>query len=256
MAGHQRPLFVLFGASLTEYSFQPGGWGASLADYYARKADILLRGFHGWNTRRAVAVLEKFFPKDHPSQPALVIVFFGSNDAACPLRSGKGQHVPLQEYKANLRQICAHIKGLSDMSRVVLITPPPVFEEARRAHARRKWGINAGNYPDRTNERAQEYAEACVDVAKEMDVGVVDLWNAIQRTKEWETECLSDGLHLSPIGNQILLEELLKVLKSANWVPNLHWESLPNDFDEPSIYDYVHPSVEQATNDLQQFTVQ
>ncbi|KAH9323910.1 hypothetical protein KI387_018549, partial [Taxus chinensis] len=164
MAGHLRPLFVLFGASFTEYSFQPGGWGASLADYYARK--------------------------DHPSQPALVIVFFGTNDAAFPLPSGKGQHVPLQEYKANLRQICAHIKGLSDTSRVVLITPPPVYEEARRAHARRMWGFHAGNFPDRTNERAREYAEACLDVAKEMDVGVIDLWNAIQRTKEWETECL------------------------------------------------------------------
>uniref|UniRef100_A0A0D6R747 Uncharacterized protein n=1 Tax=Araucaria cunninghamii TaxID=56994 RepID=A0A0D6R747_ARACU len=256
MAGHQRPLFVLFGASLTENSFQPGGWGASLADYYSRKADILLRGFRGWNTRRAVAVLEKFFPKDYPSQPALVIVFFGVNDAAFPLPSGKGQHVPLPEYKANLRQICAHIKGLSDTSRVVLITPPPVFEEARRAHARRKWGSQAGSYPDRTNERAQGYAEACLEVAKEMDVGAVDLWNAIQTTRDWETECLSDGLHLSPIGNQILLEELLKVLKSANWVPNLHWESLPNDFDETSIYDYVHPSEELASNDFQQPAVQ
>lgn len=72
----------------------------------------------------------------------------------------------------------------------------------------------------------------------------------------WLLKIDSDGLHLSPIGNQIMLEELLKVLKSANWVPNLHWESLPNDFDEPSLYDYVHPSVELATNDLQQFVVQ
>lgn len=183
MAGHQRPLFVLFGASLTENAFHPGGWGASLADYYTRKADVLVRGYTGWNTRRAVAVLEKFFPKDHPSQPALVVVFFGSNDAAFPLPSGMGQSVPITEYKANLRQICAHIKGLSDTSRVVLVTPSPVFDEARRAYARRKWGSLAGNYPDRTNQRAQEYAEACIEVAKEMDVGVVDLWNAIQRTK-------------------------------------------------------------------------
>lgn len=256
MAGHQRPLFVLFGASLTENAFQPGGWGASLADYYSRKADVLVRGYTGWNTRRAVAVLQRFFPKDHPSQPALVVVFFGSNDSAFPLPSGMGQNVPIAEYKANLRQICAHIKDLSDTSRVVLITPSPVFDEARRAYARRKWGSLAGNYPDRTNQRAQEYAEACIEVAKEMDVGVVDLWNAIQRTKDWETECLSDGFHLSPVGNQILLEELLKVLKNASWVPNLHWESLPNDFDEPSIYDYVHPSTELAPNDVQQTAVQ
>lgn len=57
-------------------------------------------------------------------------------------------------------------------------------------------------------------------------------------------EFCSDGMHLSPIGNQTLLEELLKVLKNANWVPNLYWENMPSDFGEPSPYDYVHPSQE------------
>ncbi|URD72083.1 hypothetical protein MUK42_33623 [Musa troglodytarum] len=31
------------------------------------KADILLRGYSGWNSRRAIAVLNKVFPKSPPN---------------------------------------------------------------------------------------------------------------------------------------------------------------------------------------------
>ena len=37
MAPHARPKFVLFGASMTEFSFCDGGWGAALANLYCRK---------------------------------------------------------------------------------------------------------------------------------------------------------------------------------------------------------------------------
>lgn len=252
MARHTRPQFVLFGASLTEYAFQPGGWGASLADIYARKADILLRGYNGWNTRRALAVLDEFFPKDAPVQPHLVVVCFGANDAAYPLPSGRGQHVPIHEYKSNLQQICLHIKGLSSTTRVVVITPPPIYEDVRRAYARSRWGRLAGEYLDRTNEQAGMYSEVCVEVAKKLDCGTINLWELIQRSKNWETECLSDGMHLSPIGNQTLLEELLKVLRNANWVPSLYWENMTSDFSEPSIYDYVHPSQELCPKGIEE----
>jgi hypothetical protein len=32
-----RPRLVLFGDSITEQSFAPGGWGAALADHFARQ---------------------------------------------------------------------------------------------------------------------------------------------------------------------------------------------------------------------------
>ncbi|EEC67164.1 hypothetical protein OsI_34024 [Oryza sativa Indica Group] len=34
-----RPRMVLFGDSITEQSFRPGGWGAALADTYSRKVE-------------------------------------------------------------------------------------------------------------------------------------------------------------------------------------------------------------------------
>lgn len=53
--------------------------------------------------------------QDHPVQPALVVVFFGANDASFPMPSGKGQHVPLQEFKENLKNIALYLKVTSLM---------------------------------------------------------------------------------------------------------------------------------------------
>lgn len=244
MAPHQRPLFVLFGASMTEYSFAPGGWGAALTDLYSRKADILLRGYRGWNTRRACAALEQFFPKDSPSQPALVVVFFGANDAAVPVPSGRGQYVPLQEYKENLVVIASYLKGLCKMTRVVLISAPPIYDDGRGEYIRWRYDDKVAQISDRTNERAKDYAQACIEAAKEANVEVIDLWTAIQEKENWQTKCLCDGMHLAPEGNKVLLDELLNILSTADWSPSLHWKSLPNDFAEPSVYDYVHPAWE------------
>ncbi|GKV28296.1 hypothetical protein SLEP1_g37371 [Rubroshorea leprosula] len=110
MAGPLRPQFVLFGSSIVQLSFGNGGWGATLADIYARKADIFLRGYYGWNSRRAVEVLDKVFPKDAAIHPSLVIVYFGGNDSMGPHPSGLGPHVPLNEYVENMRKIATHLK--------------------------------------------------------------------------------------------------------------------------------------------------
>lgn len=40
----KRPKVLLFGDSITARSFDSMGWGASLAHYYMRKADVVNRG--------------------------------------------------------------------------------------------------------------------------------------------------------------------------------------------------------------------
>ncbi|BBN07887.1 isoamyl acetate esterase [Marchantia polymorpha subsp. ruderalis] len=227
MAGHQRPLFVLYGASMTQFSFELGGWGAALADLYQRKADILLRGFMGWNTRRALELMQEMFPKNLPTQPSLVVVFFGANDAAVPLKhfSEAGQAVPLEEFKENLKKIALYLKSLSDKTRVILTTAPPIHEEMRDKHCRRIMGERAVGKLDRTNENARKYAAACREAAGETGVGVVDLWTSIQQSSpNWGPECLTDGMHLSAGGSKIMFNELCRVIKEADWVPSLHHE--------------------------------
>ncbi|KAK2979998.1 hypothetical protein RJ640_020024 [Escallonia rubra] len=184
MVGPVRPQFVLFGSSIVQFSFSNDGWGATLADIYARKADIFLRGYAGWNSRRALQILDQVFPKDAAVQPSLVIVYIGGNDSVNPHPSGLGPHVPLPEYVENIRKIAIHIKSLSEKTRVIFLSTPPVNEAQMR-------------------------------------------------------EILGDGIHLSSEGSKIVVKEILKVLKEADWEPNLHWTALPAEFSGDSPYDFV-----------------
>ncbi|CAI5460988.1 unnamed protein product [Closterium sp. Yama58-4] len=70
-------------------------------------------GLSGYNTRWALFLLPKLFPKGDTSipPPALVTVFFGANDAALPGRTSGKQHVPIPEFKENLRVIVTHLQS-------------------------------------------------------------------------------------------------------------------------------------------------
>ena len=87
--------FVTFGDSITQRGFSPG-WTGTLADTYQRRADIINRGYSGYNTRWALHLLPHIFPLPPtnaaaaaaaPPPPRLVTVWFGANDAALPDRA-------------------------------------------------------------------------------------------------------------------------------------------------------------------------
>lgn len=234
MVGPARPQFVLFGSSIVQLSFGDGGWGAILADIYARKADISMRGYFGWNSRRALKVLDQVFPKDAAIQPSLVIVYFGGNDSMGPHSSGLGPHVPLPEYVENMRKIVTHLQSLSDNTRIILLSCPPVNETRIRENT-------SGIFSQlvRTNKLCQSYSEACIELCHEMGVKVVDLFTALQKRDDWMDACFTDGIHLSAEGSKIVVGEVLKVIKEADWKPCLHWKSMLTEFAEDSPYDLV-----------------
>nr|XP_009793687.1 PREDICTED: GDSL esterase/lipase CPRD49 [Nicotiana sylvestris] len=234
MVGPQRPQFVLFGSSIVQISYSNGGWGSILSDIYARKADVILRGYYGWNSRRALQVLDQVFPKDAAVQPTLVIVYFGGNDSMGPHSSGLGPHVPLPEYIENMRKIATHLKSLSENIRIIFLSCPPVDEARVRE--------NTSSYFSelvRTNELCRQYSDACIELCNEMNLKVVDLWTALQKREDWLTACFSDGTHLAEAGSKIVVEEIIKVLKEAEWTPSLYWKSMPTEFAEDSPYDLV-----------------
>ncbi|KAJ8550944.1 hypothetical protein K7X08_000314 [Anisodus acutangulus] len=236
MVGPIRPQFVLFGSSIVQFSYSHQGWGAILADLYARKADILLRGYAGWNSKCALQVLDKVFPKDATVQPSLVIVYFGGNDSLEPHPSGLSAHVPLPEYVENMRKIAIHLKSLSEKTRIIFLTAPAV-NEAKITEV-------FGNSRGRSNESCRKYSEACIQLCQELGVKVIDLWSALQQRDDWLTACFTDGIHLSSEGSEIVVKEILKVLKEAEWEPDLHWRSLPIEFPEISPYIFVDPKGE------------
>lgn len=48
-----------------------------------------------------------------------------------------------------------------------------------------------------------------------------------------------DGVHLSAEGSKVVVEEILKVLKEAEWEPCFHWKSMATEYGENSPYDLV-----------------
>ncbi|XP_048543495.1 GDSL esterase/lipase At5g45920-like [Triticum urartu] len=218
-----RPSIVLFGDSITEESFGEGGWGAHLANHYSRSADVVLRGYSGYNTRWASLVADRAFSAIPASAAvAAVTVFFGANDASLPDRASAFQHVPLPEYRDNLRAICALLRARWPSAALILVTPPPVDERGRVRFPRNG---DASGLPERTNEAAGRYARACVEVARQCGLRAIDLWSRMQEFPGWETAFLRDGLHLTPTGNRLLFEEVVFALRDAN----LSLEALPAD---------------------------
>jgi lysophospholipase L1-like esterase len=247
-----RPSILLLGDSITEESFGEGGWGAHLANHYSRSADVVLRGYSGYNTRWASLVVGRAIATVSSAVGA-VTVLFGANDASLPDRACAFQHVPLPEYRDNLRAICAVLRARWPSAAVILITPPPVDESGR---VRYPYLGDVSGLPERTNEAAGRYARACVEVAKQSGFRVIDIWSRMQKFPGWETSflryvlrrrtretpraalCLAslrghqlfffprrDGLHLTPLGNRLLFEEVVLALKDAN----LSLEALPAD---------------------------
>jgi hypothetical protein len=111
---------------------------------------VLVRGYGGYNTRWALFLLTHIFPlvskdifffflfsfffflfsffffvlwdlfiyliywclywQNSTKPPAATTIFFGANDAALLGRNSERQHVPVEEYKENLKKMVLHLK--------------------------------------------------------------------------------------------------------------------------------------------------
>ncbi|XP_028294729.1 isoamyl acetate-hydrolyzing esterase 1 homolog [Gouania willdenowi] len=203
------PQVILFGDSITQFSFQPCGWGGDIADKLARKCDVVNRGLSGYNSRWAKIVLPRLISRQNAADNiAAVTVFFGANDCALEDKNPQ-QHVPLHEYSENLKEISRFLTsaGVSP-DRVIFITPPPVHEPAWD-----KGCVLKGCCLDRHNSVVGQYAQACVQAGTECSSDVLDLWTLMQEDGQDYTVYLSDGLHLSAKGNQFVAQHLWTLLE-------------------------------------------
>ena len=216
-----RAKVVLFGDSITQHSFEPGGWGATIADFFSRRCDVFNRGFGGYNTRWARHVLPKLFPEGEDAPHFLVTCWFGANDAAA---ESEKPHVPLAEYEDNLRHIVQHLKRVS--SHVVVLTPPPVHGPTRLAFQKLKYGARASGVLERTTERAGQYAATAARVAAEQGVPCLDVHKLMLAEGESNWPALvgegsksGDGLHLVEAGQKFVGKALVALLIDALGLP-------------------------------------
>ncbi|KAF9274014.1 hypothetical protein BGZ88_003343 [Linnemannia elongata] len=222
--------FLLFGDSITQFAFDINdrGWAAQLANAYQRRLDIINRGFSGYTSKQALHLLPQLLPlatTPTHSKIQFMTIFLGANDSCLPPSS---QHTPLERYEKNLRALIDMVHSptsptYSPHTKIILICPPPVNEgpwekecEQRGMSMNRDWKVT------------KAYAEVCLSVGREYSerngqgeecqVDVVDTWGIMMKKVEGEErtleEFLKDGVHLASAGNDVIFEEIMKILRT------------------------------------------
>ncbi|KAJ1569695.1 hypothetical protein HK405_007249 [Cladochytrium tenue] len=237
---------ILFGDSITEESFDIGidGFGAILSNAYARRLDVVNRGYSGFTTEWCkhflTAVLNTTVPAPldpaihNPAHVALVVIFLGANDASLASHFPH-QSISLELYAANLAGMVRDARRAAPRANVLLVTTPPVDPERS---------------PGRSIERARAFRDAAIRVAAAaLDIGgtdaaaaavskhgphvaashfpsppwlrVLDTWTVILGSPdaEWDKvkvgHALRDGLHFSRSGNRGLAAAILAEIRGA-----------------------------------------
>ncbi|CAD5192142.1 unnamed protein product [Musa acuminata subsp. malaccensis] len=99
----------------------------------------------------------------------------GSNRVYITVSSCASSRINISE---NMRKIATHLRSLSEKTRIIFLTSPPLNDPFVSELAR-------------TNERCRICSEACVKLCKEMNVKVVDLFTTIQMQDDWHTTCFT-----------------------------------------------------------------
>lgn len=207
-----RKKIFLLGSSMTERSFclEHHGWGASMAHWYARSADVLNRGAGGYNSRWLNAYLPRLLADDKPD---MVVLFIGNNDA---IDEHEPQHVPLNEYKANVINILEQLYQVKPSMAVLLVTTTRVNMEMKplQNNARRRQYAEVLRFIHRNRMRPEVLGTENIP----QDIGLVDLWGGegvndaplaeqLEKYSIVETD-LHDGSHLNSVGNKKVFNAL------------------------------------------------
>jgi len=138
---------------------------------------------------------------DSHDKVSCVIIFFGANDAAhesCP----SGQHVPIDEFKENLKKMVEMLESSGiKKERVILVNNPTYYHD--------DFSETKGEdmVPCRSAESAATYAAACLEAGKEIGVTSIDIHKMFAEDPRGR-RLFTDGLHFSPSGSELLLNEI------------------------------------------------
>merc|ERR1711939_15217 len=238
---------LLLGDPITQQAYDPSisGWAASLTNAYINKLVVINHGLSGYNTDQALQLIPSILLSPSCTRIRILVVFFGANDARLPDGDGPQQHVPLDKYCQNLKNIVAHERVMEHEGvKVVLVTPPPIDEHAL---LKQKMGT-------RKAEVTREYASAVKCLAEELRIPCLDIWGIFMREAGWKTgemlmgslsveknglpKLLRDGLHPTSAGNKLVFTGLMDLI-AAQW-PGLLPEKLKPTFIPWWEFDVAH----------------
>lgn len=159
-------------------------------------------------------------------------MWLGCNDASLAEHNAH-QHVPLDEYARNLRAIVDGIRACAPHCVVLLASALPVDEDALLSGPLAKGLASAQGTAtpacDRSSAVAAKYNAAARSVADQCGARFVDLFAAFAEHAAGLRALLSDGLHVSPAGADLVVAKLLEALAACGadvqsmpfWLP--HW---------------------------------
>ncbi|KAK7113408.1 hypothetical protein V1264_012703 [Littorina saxatilis] len=227
------PKLILFGDSITQFSFSSDGcWGSLLADLVQRKCDVINRGFSGYNVRWCRPMLPQLVTKDVAKDTAAITIFLGANDSN-DFEENPRQHVPLPEYKEGLTSMVEHLLSVGVSRDKIILISPPAFDAVEW----KKECIKKGRPLSKNNKTTGKYAAACKEVAGQCGTQLVDLYSQMMSTADWE-KCLNDGLHLSADGSRLLfnqLQPLIEQLTSNIPMKFPLWDEVDAENPKPSL---------------------
>jgi lysophospholipase L1-like esterase len=211
---------IVIGDSNTQFGYSENGvWLRLLADKLQRRCDIVNRGFAGYNTRYLKQLTPKILAEFPAESICGVIVLLGTNDSA----GNSLQHVPLDEYKRNMKDIVGSILNYGvAKENLILITPAKIDDV--------KWSKSIGSPSTHLDYLVKDYAGCCKDICKELNLKCIDLYGLMGRATDYE-KYLFDGLHFSPSGGKLLFENLTPIIDDLfmkNKFNFPYWKDLDN----------------------------
>ena len=219
---------------MCQNSFAGNGWGARLAAHYCRKADIVNRGFGGYNTRWALKLLrDEELLSTLPDKARCMAVFIWIVNDTVLASSGDRRFVPLDEFTRNMTSIVSTLVNFFEQPglTIILITPPPIVESKRLAYQVEMFKEKATGVCERSTVNNGLYAAALLEVTRKFEgkahMVLFDARSCFLKEKNWE-DFLSDGLHLSPAGDAVVFHGLLRTIEER--CPQISFASLPNHF--------------------------
>jgi len=237
MAANVYDSIMLFGDSITEGGWVAGGLAQRLAQVYGRRMDVVNRGLGGYNSECGLTVFKQIFATKEAQRNLptvrLLTIWWGANDSVLP---GEVQHVDISKYAENLYTTISMITSstspyYSPCTRIFLITPPPVNPNQRPEEP----------WTTRNNENTKAYAQQVLRVGEETGVDVVDAWELLWTKAHGKEDrlvpYLSDGLHLTATGYEVVFVELMAKIKAK--YPEL----------DPDRYDPIFPAWDQIDPD-------
>ena len=115
-------------------------------------------------------------------------IFFGANDSSLPHAPNK-QHIPIDEFTANIKAIVSHPQIRAHAPRITLVAPPPINEHLW-------WPRDQSNgytSVSRLAATTKIYADAVVELGAELGIPVVNLWKAFMSRTDFNFDAWKLG---------------------------------------------------------------